>query len=43
MNGFSLHVVVSTGADERQAVEQLCQHIARPALANTRAKFSDIG
>ena len=31
VDGFSLH-----GADDRQALEQLCRHITRPAVANER-------
>lgn len=34
MNGFSLLAAVRCGADERQALEQLCRYIARPALDN---------
>jgi hypothetical protein len=36
INGFSLHAAVRCGADERQALEQLCRYITRPALANER-------
>ena len=32
-NGFSLHAAVHCGADDRQALEQLCRYITRPALA----------
>jgi hypothetical protein len=31
MNGFSLHATVHCGADERNALEQLCRYINRPA------------
>ena len=33
-NGFSLHAAVRCGADDRQALEQRCRYITRPALAN---------
>ena len=36
-NGFSLHAAVRCGADDRQALEQLCRYITRPALANGSA------
>ena len=36
MQGFSLHAAVRCGADDRQALEQLCRYITRPALANDR-------
>jgi Putative transposase len=35
-SGFSLHAAVRCGADDRQALEQLCRCITRPALANDR-------
>jgi Putative transposase len=38
MQGFSLHAAVRCGADERQALEQLCRYITRPALANERVQ-----
>ena len=38
MNGFSLHAAVRCGADDRQALEQLCRTITRPALANERVQ-----
>lgn len=34
ISGFSLHAAVRCGADDRQALEQLCRYITRPALAN---------
>ena len=37
MQGFSLHAAVRSGADERQAFEQLCRYITRRALAIERA------
>ena len=36
IDGFSLHALVRCGADDRQALEQLCRYITRPALANLR-------
>ena len=30
-DGFSLHAAVCCGADDRQALEQLCRYITRPA------------
>ena len=32
VQGFSLHAAVRCGADDRQALEQLCRYITRPAL-----------
>jgi hypothetical protein len=37
-HGFSLHASVRCGADDRQALEQLCRYIRRPALANERVQ-----
>jgi len=37
-SGFSLHAAVRCGADDRQALEQLCRYITRPALANERVQ-----
>ena len=37
-NGFSLHAAGRGGADDRQALEQMCRHITRPALANERVQ-----
>ncbi len=31
-HGFSLHAAVRCGADQRQALEQLCRYITRPAM-----------
>ena len=36
IDGFSLPATVRCGADDRQALEQLCRYITRPALANER-------
>ena len=33
-NGFSLHAAARCGADDRQALEQLCRYITRPAPAD---------
>ena len=38
MQGFSLQAAVRCAADDRQALEQLCRAITRPALANERCK-----
>jgi len=35
---FSLHATVRCGADDRQALEQLCRYITRPALASERVQ-----
>ena len=43
MDGFSLHAAVRCGADERQALEQLCRYITRPALANERVQTNAAG
>ncbi len=42
-NGFSLHAAVRCGADDRQAPEQLCRYIMRPALANERVQTNAAG
>ena len=42
-NGFSLHAAVCCGADERQALEQLCRYITRPALANECVQTNTAG
>ena len=34
IDGFSLHAAVRCGADERQALEQLCRNITRPCLSS---------
>ncbi len=43
MQGFSLHAAVRCGADDRQALEQLCRYITRPALANERVQTNATG
>ena len=43
IDGFSLHAVVRCGADDRQALEQLCRYITRPALANERVQTCAAG
>ena len=40
MQGFSLHVAVRYGADDRQPLEHLCRYIARPALVKKRVQNS---
>ena len=42
-NGFSLHAAVRCAADDRQALEQLCRYITRPALANERVQTNAAG
>ena len=42
-NGFSPHAAVRCGADDRQALEQLCRYITRPALANERVQTNAAG
>ena len=42
-NGLSLHAAVRSTADERQALEQLCRYITRPALANERVQTNAAG
>lgn len=42
-SGFSLHAAVRCGADDRQALEQLCRYITRPALANERVQTNAAG
>ena len=42
-DGFSLHVAVRCGAEDRQALEQLCRYITRPALANERVQCNAAG
>ena len=41
--GFSLHAAVRCGADDRQALEQLCRYITRPSLANERVQTNAAG
>ena len=43
IDGFSLHCAVRCGADDRQALEQLCRYITRPALANERVQTNAAG
>ena len=43
IDGFSLHAAVRCGAEDRQALEQLCRYITRPALANERAQTNAAG
>jgi hypothetical protein len=38
IDGFSRHAAVRCGADDRQALEQLCRYITRLALANDRVQ-----
>jgi Putative transposase len=40
---LSLHAAVRCGADDRQALEQLCCYITRPALANERVQTNAAG
>ena len=43
IDGFSLHAAVRCGADDRQALEQLCRYITCPALANERVQTNATG
>ena len=43
VQGFSLHAAVRCAADDRQALEQLCRYITRPALANERVQINSAG
>ena len=43
IDDFSLHAAVRCGADNRQALEQLCRCITRPALANERMQTNAAG
>ena len=43
IDGFSLHAAVRCCADDRQALEQLCRYITRPALANERVQTNAAG
>ncbi|HEY5285160.1 MAG TPA: transposase [Polyangia bacterium] len=43
MDGFSVHAGVRCGAEDRQALEQLCRYITRPALANERVQCNAAG
>ena len=42
IDGFSLHAAVRCGADDRQALEQLCRTITR-SLANERVQTNAAG
>jgi len=42
-DGFSLKAAVHCGADERQALEQQCRYITRPAVANERVQTRATG
>ncbi len=43
IDGFSLHAAVRCGAQDRQALEQLCRYITRPALANEGVQTNAAG
>ena len=43
IDGFSLHAAVRCAADDRQALEQLCRYITRPALANEGVQTNAAG
>lgn len=43
IDGFSLHAAVRRGADDRQALEQLCRYITCPAVANERVQTNAVG
>ena len=43
IDGFSLHAAVRCAADDRQALEQLCRYITRPALAHERVQTNAAG
>jgi len=43
IDGFSLHAAVCCGADDRQALKQLCRYITRLALANERVQTNAAG
>ena len=42
-HGFSLHAAVRCGAHQRKALERLCRHITRPAIANERLERNGAG
>jgi hypothetical protein len=42
-NGFSVHAAVRRAADDRQALEQLCRYITRPAVADERVQTNAAG
>ena len=43
VSGLTLHAAVRCAADDRQALEQLCRYITRPALANERVQTNTAG
>ncbi len=43
MSGLTLHAEVRCAANDRQALEQLCRYITRPALANERVQTNAAG
>ena len=43
IQGFSLHAAVRCSADDRQALEQLCRYITRPASANEHVQTNAAG
>ena len=43
ISGFSLHAAVRCSANDRQALEQPCRPITRPALANERVQTNAAG
>jgi len=43
VNGLSVHAAVRCGTEDRQALEQLCRYITRPALANERIQCNPTG
>ena len=38
-----MHATVRCGADDRQALEQLCRYVTHPALANERVQTNATG
>ncbi len=43
IDGLSLHAAVRCAADDRDALEQLCRTITRPALADERVQLNAAG
>jgi hypothetical protein len=43
VSGLTLHASVRCATDDRQALEQLCRCITRPALANERVQTNAVG
>lgn len=43
INGFSMHAAVRCAADDRDALEQLCRYITRPALSDERVQINVAG